>query len=47
MNKGYENYAGLLERLIEVDQQSCLLLTSREAPAEVLAKADQSAHVRW
>lgn len=32
---GYEDYAVLLERVAETEHQSCLLLTSREMPAEL------------
>ncbi|MBV9229309.1 MAG: NACHT domain-containing protein, partial [Chloroflexi bacterium] len=32
---GYEDYAKLLSRVAETPHQSCLLITSREAPAEL------------
>ena len=32
---GYEGYGRLLQRMGETDQQSCLLLTSREKPREI------------
>ncbi|MBP5974414.1 NACHT domain-containing protein [Brasilonema sp. CT11] len=43
---GYEDYGGLLQRLGEVAHQSCLLLTSREKPAEVAALAGEFLPVR-
>ncbi len=33
--EGYEEYGRLLQRIGEIDHQSCLLLTSREKPKEV------------
>src|SRR2546421_4872536 len=35
LRPGYEGYARLLRRLAETEHQSCLLLTSREKPAEL------------
>ncbi len=32
---GYENYRDLLKNLAEIDHQSCVMLTSREKPAEI------------
>ncbi|MCF2150730.1 NB-ARC domain-containing protein [Desmonostoc muscorum LEGE 12446] len=43
---GYESYGELLKVIGEVAHQSCLLLTSREKPAEIAAMAgvDQAVH---
>ncbi|MBW4610813.1 MAG: NACHT domain-containing protein [Hassallia sp. WJT32-NPBG1] len=43
---GYEQYGELLQRLGEVAHQSCLLLTSREKPAEVAALAGEFLPIR-
>jgi WD40 repeat protein len=32
---GYENYRDLLKKLVEINHQSCVMLTSREKPAEI------------
>ena len=43
---GYENYGELLRRLGEEQHQSCLLLTSREPPKEVVMLAGPNRPVR-
>jgi hypothetical protein len=43
---GYEEYGEFLQRLGEVPHQSCLLLTSREKPAEIAALAGEFLPVR-
>jgi WD40 repeat protein len=43
---GYEEYGELLKRLGEIQHQSCLVLTSREKPAEVAALAGEFLPVR-
>jgi WD40 repeat protein/transcriptional regulator with XRE-family HTH domain len=43
---GYEGYGMLLRRLAETEQKSCLLLTSREKPAELRASEGKSSPVR-
>ncbi|AFY31168.1 NB-ARC domain-containing protein [Calothrix sp. PCC 7507] len=43
---GYEEYGELLQRLGEVSHQSCVLLTSREKPAEIAALAGEFLPVR-
>jgi WD40 repeat protein/transcriptional regulator with XRE-family HTH domain len=43
---GYENYADLFQRLGEGKHQSCLLLTSREKPAELVRLEGQKASIR-
>jgi WD40 repeat protein/transcriptional regulator with XRE-family HTH domain len=43
---GYEDYAELLIRVAETPHQSCLLLTSRESPAELGPLASRRASVR-
>jgi WD40 repeat protein/transcriptional regulator with XRE-family HTH domain len=43
---GYEDYAALLERVAESAHQSCLLLTSRELPAELGQLQSRQAGVR-
>ncbi len=43
---GYENYGELLRRIGEVRHQSCLVLTSREKPQEVIAAEGDSFAVR-
>ncbi len=44
--EGYEHYGRMIERLGEVQHQSCLLLTSREKPKEVAHGEGKSASVR-
>jgi hypothetical protein len=43
---GYERYGELIQRLGESPHQSCLLLTSREAPTELGVLAGESGAVR-
>ncbi|MES1023577.1 NB-ARC domain-containing protein [Gloeocapsa sp. BRSZ] len=43
---GYEEYSELLQQIGEVPHQSCLLLTSREKPAEVAALEGETLPVR-
>jgi WD40 repeat protein/transcriptional regulator with XRE-family HTH domain len=43
---GYADYRDLLQRLSETDHQSCLLLTSREKPAELGPREGPNAPVR-
>jgi WD40 repeat protein/transcriptional regulator with XRE-family HTH domain len=43
--EGYENYGELIRRLGEVAHHSCLLLTSREKPAEIAQLEGRSAPV--
>jgi WD40 repeat protein len=43
---GYENYGELLRRIGEVRHQSCLVLTSREKPQEVIAAEGEVFAVR-
>src|SRR5437588_3394408 len=43
---GYEDYAVLLRRVAESSHQSCLLLTSRESPAELGSLESRRASVR-
>ncbi len=43
---GYEGYGRLLQRVGEVDHQSCLLLTSREKPREVARMEGNTSAVR-
>jgi WD40 repeat protein/transcriptional regulator with XRE-family HTH domain len=43
---GYENYGELVKRLSEVSHKSCVLLTSRETPAELVALEDLTGQVR-
>lgn len=43
---GYEDYGELLQQVGEVSHQSCLLLTSREKPAQVAALEGESLPVR-
>src|SRR5260370_22087275 len=43
---GYEDYAALLSRVAETPHQSCLLLTSRESPAELGPLESRRASVR-
>jgi len=44
--RGYENYGRLFQRLVEIRHQSCLIITSREKPAEVALLEDETLLVR-
>ncbi|MBY5285120.1 NACHT domain-containing protein (plasmid) [Aphanizomenon flos-aquae CCAP 1446/1C] len=44
--EGYEGYSELLKRLGETEQQSCLVLTSREKPKEIASLEGQALRVR-
>src|SRR6266496_402637 len=46
MRAGYEGYALLLRRLAETEHQSCLLLTSREKPSDLVPLEGSRALVR-
>jgi WD40 repeat protein/transcriptional regulator with XRE-family HTH domain len=46
MRADYEGYARLLRRLAETEHQSCLLLTSREKPSELVPLEGNHAPVR-
>jgi WD40 repeat protein/transcriptional regulator with XRE-family HTH domain len=46
MRPGYEGYAQLLRQLAETEHQSCLLLTSREKPGELVPHEGSRAPVR-
>jgi WD40 repeat protein len=46
MRAGYEDYARLLRRVAETEHQSCLLLTSREKPRDLVALEGGRAPVR-
>jgi NACHT domain-containing protein len=46
MRAGYEGYARLLRRVAEAEHQSCLLLTSREKPSELVPLEGNRAPVR-
>ncbi|MFL5699993.1 MAG: NB-ARC domain-containing protein [Ktedonobacteraceae bacterium] len=46
MRAGYEGYARLLRRVAETEHQSCLLLTSREKPRELVPLEGGRAPVR-
>jgi len=46
MRAGYEGYARLLLRLAETEHQSCLLLTSREKPSDLVPLEGSRALVR-
>src|SRR5205807_1658460 len=46
LRPGYEGYARLLRRVAETAHQSCLLLTSREKPAELRALEGSRSPVR-
>jgi WD40 repeat protein/transcriptional regulator with XRE-family HTH domain len=46
LRPGYEGYARLLRRVAETAHQSCLLLTSREKPAELRALEGRQSPVR-
>ena len=46
MRPGYANYAQLLRRLAETEHQSCLLLTSREKPSDLIAHEGNRSPVR-
>src|SRR6266446_9717727 len=43
---GYEGYTQLLRRIAETEHQSCLLLTSREKPIDLVALEGSRAPVR-
>lgn len=44
--KGYEEYGRLLQRLGEAEHQSCLIITSREKPAQIAALEGPASAVR-
>jgi WD40 repeat protein/transcriptional regulator with XRE-family HTH domain len=46
MRPGYEGYAQLLRRMAETEHQSCLLLTSREKPSDLVPLEGSRAPVR-
>lgn len=46
MRAGAEGYASMLRRIAETAHQSCLLLTSREKPAELVSPEGSSSPVR-
>ncbi len=46
MRSGYEGYGRLLRRVAETEHQSCLLLTSREKPRDLVALEGGRAPVR-
>jgi WD40 repeat protein/transcriptional regulator with XRE-family HTH domain len=46
MRAGYENFGRLLRRVAETEHQSCLLLTSREKPGDLVALEGSRAPVR-
>ena len=46
MRAGYEGYARLLRQLAETEHQSCLLLTSREKPSDLVPHEGSRAPVR-
>src|SRR5258707_5831206 len=46
MRAGYEGYARLLRRMAETEHQSCLLLTSREKPGDLVPLEGRQAPVR-
>jgi transcriptional regulator with XRE-family HTH domain len=46
MRRGYEGYARLLRRMAETEHQSCLLLTSREKPSDLVPLEGSRAPVR-
>src|SRR2546423_5419117 len=46
MRAGYEDYGRLLRRVAETEHQSCLLLTSREKPSDLVALDGSRAPVR-
>src|SRR5947209_11332445 len=46
MRAGYEGYARLLRRVAETEHQSCLLLTSREKPSDLVPLEGSRALVR-
>jgi WD40 repeat protein/transcriptional regulator with XRE-family HTH domain len=46
MRPGYEGYARLLRRVAETGHQSCLLLTSREKPGDLVSQEGNRAPVR-
>src|SRR5437764_2549165 len=46
LRPGYEGYAQLLHRVAETEHQSCLLLTSREKPIDLVPLEGSRAPVR-
>jgi hypothetical protein len=46
MRAGYEGYGQLLRRVAETEHQSCLLLTSRERPIDLLSLEGSRVPVR-
>ncbi|HET8911379.1 MAG TPA: NB-ARC domain-containing protein [Ktedonobacteraceae bacterium] len=46
MRSGYEGYAQLLRRMAETEHQSCLLLTSREKPSDLIPHEGSRAPIR-
>jgi hypothetical protein len=46
MRRGYEGYARLLRQVAETEHQSCLLLTSREKPIDLVPMEGRRAPVR-
>ena len=46
MRAGYEDYTTLLRRVAETSHQSCLLVTSRESPAELGQQESRQTFVR-
>jgi transcriptional regulator with XRE-family HTH domain len=46
MRPGYEGYAQLLRRMAETEHRSCLLLTSREKPSDLVPLEDNRAPIR-
>src|SRR2546429_5509282 len=46
MRPGYEGFARLLRRMAETEHQSCLLLTSREKPGDLVPLEGSRAPVR-
>ena len=46
MRAGYEDYGRLLRRVAETEHQSCLLLTSREKPRDLVALEGSRTPVR-
>ena len=46
MRAGYEGYAQLLRRIAGTEHQSCLLLTSREKPSDLVPLEGSRAPVR-
>ena len=46
MRAGYEGFARVLRRVAETEHQSCLLLTSREKPSDLVPLEGNRAPVR-